>query len=369
MSNKVTSRQAVRWLILYYWGSAILFLPAGLAIESKQDAWMAVILGVGLQLICIPLLIALSRRMKGRTFPVFMEHILGRTAARMFVFAFTLCFPFLIMCFTLRNLGDFIVSSILVGTPLEAVHFLVLMASVYGVARGADIIGKSVELIYPVVWTLILILIISVLPNYEWNSLLPMLEHGPLPVVRASLLLFAFPYMEAVLLTGHLLKDPAEIKGVFVKSTLLSGIGFLLATIASITVLHADITAQTMYPSYLVARTVSIADFYERIEILLSIIWLVTIYFRLTLLLEVSNTCLTYALNMKKPHTLLIPLSIITLVMANVVWPNSTYLTEFLGVWPSYAMVFGLGVPAALLLVALIRKKRKAPAKNEPVNR
>ncbi|MGO4272825.1 GerAB/ArcD/ProY family transporter, partial [Paenibacillus sp. TAF58] len=53
----ISTRQATMWFTLYQLGSALLILPAALAGISKQDAWISVVVAIGLFLSFSPVYI------------------------------------------------------------------------------------------------------------------------------------------------------------------------------------------------------------------------------------------------------------------------------------------------------------------------
>ena len=50
---KISVRQFAVLVIIYTIGTTILVIPSGLAADAKQDAWIAAIIGVGLNLLIV----------------------------------------------------------------------------------------------------------------------------------------------------------------------------------------------------------------------------------------------------------------------------------------------------------------------------
>ncbi|WNR46095.1 GerAB/ArcD/ProY family transporter [Paenibacillus roseipurpureus] len=356
----VTSRQLTLWIILYQLGSSMLIIPAGLAAVAKQDAWLAVIIAIAISFLFIPLYVAISNQMKMKSVFLYFQALFGNVGGRTLLSLFIFMFPFLIFILTLRNLGDFVTTSIIPQTPAQVIYAIMLFTVVYALYLGIQPLVRSVEIFFPLAMFLMLILIVSVIPNYKVDQILPVLEHGWKPPIRASLLLAAFPFMESVLLLFFVpfVESGKILKKILIKSTMISGIFFFIITGSVLVVLSPELTENLVFPSYFVIRTISFASFYERFEVLVAVIWFISMFCRLSLLMYISAKGLSESLSIKNYRSLLIPLSGIAFIMADVVWPNLTYLNEFITIWPSYAMVFGYVLPILLWVIGRIKTKQ-----------
>ncbi|WJH32440.1 spore germination protein [Paenibacillus sp. CC-CFT747] len=355
---QITPRQATLWFILYQVGSAILVLPSTLATVAKQDAWLAVVAALGLHLLWFPLYRSIAVQMKSQTFGTYMNALFGTAIGKSLLFVFILGFPYLIFVLTLRNLGDFLTTSIITKTPVEIVYAVMLVAVLYALRMKLKVIGRASEILFPLVLLLFVILTVSLLPSVKLQNELPLLENGLKTVFRASIPLVAFPYLESILFLFFVpYLDRAERwnSAVF-KSCMISGILFLICTMVVVGVLSAEVTENLPFPSYYAVRTVSIGNFYERFEVLVAIIWFVTIFFRLSLLLFVSANGLAEVFSLKDTKPLLLPLAFAGIYMANAAWPNLTFLLEFFNIWPSYAMIFGSVFPLLFWVTGRVRK-------------
>lgn len=351
----ITNRQFLIWLIMYEIGSSLLIIPSAIAALAKQDAWIAVILSILLRIAWIPLYGAIANQMNRKSMVRHMTSLFGNWLGKSFCLLYLLLFPYLIFILTLRNLGDFLSNVILIDTPIEIIHVIALASVVYGVWSGIQAVGRAAEILFAGVVLLFVILIFSLLPSIELSNLMPIMENGIKPIIQGSFPLFAFPFMEIVLFLFILpkLERPEKWKSVVYKSSIISGSLFFIVIFIVISVLNAGVTSNLTYPSYFVVRTVSIAGFYERFEVFLAVAWIVTMFFRLSILMFFTLQGVTEIFGLQGLKSLLIPSSIIALEMANIVWPNAASLLELLNVWPYYAMTMGILFPVVLWLVGL----------------
>jgi spore germination protein KB len=356
MNTNLTVRQATLWFVLYQIGSAYLVLPSAITTIAKQDAWLSIPISIGFHLLLIPLYASIVRQMHGKSF---VEHIsnlfgsLGGTIAIVFI----CLFPFLEFIMTLRNLGDFITTTIMPETPYEAIYIIMLLVIFFAVRSGPVVIGRCAEILFFVLLALYLFVRVILLPDTEPNKLLPIFEYGLKPIVLASFNLLAFPYLEAILFLffAQHIPDPKKWRKAVISSALISGSMYFFMVVQMIAVISDGVIANLTFPTYFLDRTISIGEFLQRFEIVITVFWFVTIFFRLALLLYISAQGLAEAFRLRTANSLLIPLVLISLAMAHYIWPNISFITSFNSVWPFYAMIFGIAFPIVLWLVGKVR--------------
>jgi len=357
MTEHVSVRQVMLWLVMYQIGSAFLLLPSALAGIAGRDAWLSVAISVAAHLLLIPLYAAIARQMRGRSFSEYLCGILGKWGGTALSVSFMAVVPFLIFIMTLRNLADYVLTSIAPDMSEDVIYAVMLVAVFIAVRAGAQVVGRSAEILFFILPVLYLIVTVTLLPTTRPDLLLPVAEYGWKPILRASFPLLAFPYLETVLFLAFVpyMKDSRAWSKAVLRSGLISGAMYLIMMIHVIAVVGGKVAANMTFASYLVVRTISIGDFIERFEIVVAIIWYISIFFRLTLLLLIAVRETAIALRLKEESALLIPAMLIAFVMAPSIWPNLAYLYDMFRTWPSYAMTFGIVLPAVLWLVGRAR--------------
>jgi len=358
MNNKLLSvRQAVFWIVLSQVGSGLLLMSTALAKTAKQDAWLSVLFSLATTLLCIPIFISIANRMNGKSFVLYISSLLGKFGGRSLLCFFIFAYPFLIFILTLRDLSDFITTVISPETSSNVTNILMLVAVYFGVRSGVTVIGRSAELLFFIVVVIFIFVSVSLIYDLNIKTLLPVFEHGWKPIVEASLQLTAFPYLETILylfFVPHLAKK-GEWKKVVIQSTLISGFLYFSVVLLTVATLTQQIAANATYATYFVVRTISIAGFVERFEVLVTILWFVAIFFRLCLLMYVTILGLSEIFKLKESNMLIIPLSLIALAVSSFIWPNMAFLYAFLEVWPYYAILVGTVFPIVIWIIGGIK--------------
>lgn len=362
ITQQMTARQAAMWFILFQLGSAFLLLPRVLAGTAKQDAWLSVLLAIGAFFLLVPLYTAIAKQLEETSISDYILELFGRIGGKVLLCGFIAGYPYLLYIIVLRDLSDFLTTSFIPETPAEPILVLMMAAVIYIVRSGVAVIGRTVEILFFLVMLLFAFGYVSLIPSAEVTNLMPVLEHGWNPVLIAAFSMLIFPYSEMMLflfLVPHI-RQARRWKTAVVKSALVSGSMFLLMTLLTISVLSDGVVSNLMYPSYFAVRTISIGDFYERFEVLVAVMWYITIFYRLSLFLHVSVQGLAVVLGLQDPRPLLIPLSLIALIMANIIWPNTAGHTAALQVWPFYSMFFGIVLPFLIWMVGIFKRAKNS---------
>lgn len=138
---------------------------------------------------------------------------------------------------------------------------------------------------------------------------------------------------------------------------LIGGILLVLITALAILVLGADYTARNLYPIYVLAKKINIADFFQRIEAIVGGMWFITIFFKLTIAFYASVLGLAQTLELKDYQSLTLPLGMILVVLSIIASPNMVYFQTFVStIWFPYTLTYGFFLPLLLLTVAAFRK-------------
>ncbi|WP_027087135.1 GerAB/ArcD/ProY family transporter [Cohnella panacarvi] len=360
MTQALTSRQAIFVFSMFYLGSAMLSLTGLLASDAGQDAWISVLVALIVHALTIPLYMALGKQMEEQSFGDYLTGLFGSLVGKGVAAAFVLLFPFFIYTFGLFDLTQFIHTLVLPRTPTSATILMYTIVIVAGCYNGIKTIGRTSELTFPILIGFVVVIAVSLTPQIEWKNLRPVLDNGFAPTVKASLPLIGYPYWEMSMFLFVLpyLKDRKKFGHILLHSAWISGAVFFVTTTITILVLGPRLSSHLVYPSYFVTRTISIGDFYERFEEIFTFVWYIMIYYRLSIMFFVTVEGLAYAFSIASKQRLLIPLALIGITLSKYAAPNVTaHLNGIHDLPLGYSGLFGLLVPAVLLLIGKIKNR------------
>ncbi|HEY0827215.1 MAG TPA: endospore germination permease, partial [Bacilli bacterium] len=266
------------------------------------------------------------------------------------------------------EISDFMATQIMPETPIQATMILFLGIVVIGVRLGLETIARTAEIFLPWIIMLFFIMVLFLLPDIQIEKIQPVLEEGIKPVLRASYTFVAIPFMElaAFLMILPYVNEKHKLTKNFYFAAWIGGMVTIVTTVLCILVLGAEVTTRSSYASYVLAKKISIGDFLERLEVIIAIIWLLTIFFKLAICFYGVALGLAQMLKLKDYRPLLLPLAMILVVLSIIITPNVIHYNFFTArIWPLQDLAFGCLLPLLLLSVDVIRKRKKKLMNNK----
>lgn len=356
--GKISVRQFTVLIILSTIGTSILIVPSSLAVVAKQDGWIASILGTGAVLLVVLLYNTLGNRFPDMTLSEYSEQILGKWLGKAASFSF-FSFVFLLTSFMLRVVGNFMTTHIMPETPIEVIHIVFISVVILAVRLGLENISRASEIFLPLVIILFLFLVAFLIPQIEIDNIQPVLEGGIKPVLLAAFYFFSLQELVVFLMIFPFVNQTKNARNALLAGTMIGGIILIITTVLSILVLGTDFTARNLYPSYSLAKQINVGNFLQRVEAILAVIWLVSIFFKMAVCYYAIAFGLAQTLQLKDYRPLTLPLGMIMVVLSIVVYENIVNFLEFTPkIWSVYAMTYMLVLPLLLLGVDSIRKRR-----------
>lgn len=341
-------------------GTTILIIPAGLAAEAKQDAWLASILGLLFNAASVFFYRFLAKSFTGMTITQYYDKVYGKWVGKLFT-VFFVFFSFVGSSTVLFYLGNFINTQVMPETPIQAINILFIAIVVMGLRLGVDTLARAGEILFPWILMLFLILIVCLLPQLDAQKLLPVMEASPLSIVKGALSLTGTSVLPYIVLYTiypvHVANADKAGRGMMA-GTIAGGIFIVLITLLSVGVLGADISEKQMFPSFSLAKRINIGNFFARVEILIAAIWFITVYFKTVFYFYGCVTGLAHLFRLEDYRALVLPMGMLVVIYSLVVYPNVVYAAHFdRTVWIPYVLTFGLIVPSVTWIVGAIRKR------------
>ncbi|WP_158515089.1 GerAB/ArcD/ProY family transporter [Bacillus weihaiensis] len=359
--EKVSASQFTILVILFVLGSSILYLPALVTSVADQDAIFSAIIAS----ICGGLLAFFYAKF-GTLFPTksYIEVIKATVGVKIgFPFIFITFSYFVFLCAVLLwDIGDFMVTQILPGTPIQSIYILFLAVVVYVTRLGIETIARTGEIFLPWISLLFGALILLLLPEIDWTNIEPLFENGLKPVLYGSYHMIGFPFIEMfiLLMFTPYIKNSQHLPKAFVIGLVIGSIVLTTLIAYCVLILGSGITTRQEYPIYVLGKKVSIGNFLERLEIIVAIMWIISIFFKLTL--TFYGLCLGMAqfLNLQEYKTISFPLAIFIYVATLIFFPSSIYLKEY-SQYASTPFIITVGfiLPGIIYGIAKWKKRRR----------
>lgn len=358
MSKQMAARQLFILTFGLTIGTSVLVIPSGLALVAREDAWIASLVSALGNLLMVVLYIALSRRYPGKTLFEMNEAAFGKWAGK--AVSLLYLFYYLMLAGTLvGNLGFFVTSEILEETPIQAVQLLFLAVVVICAKLGIIVLARIGELFFPWIIFFFLLLVLSLLPQVEWNYIMPIMEAGWKPVLTAAY--HASMFQELVIMLGFipLVRDAKAAEKGYLAGAGLGGILLMLVVLLSVLILGIEQSANSTFPTYALAKTINIGNFLQRVEGMLITLWVLTFFLKSMLVYFSILSGIRTVFGMASSQTLVYPLAALIIVVAWNTYVNFAYIgTIIRQVWPGYSLIHLVVLPLLIFAAGLFRKRK-----------
>ncbi|WP_201713120.1 GerAB/ArcD/ProY family transporter [Rossellomorea arthrocnemi] len=359
---KISASQLFILMVLFEMGSALL-VP--LAIDAKQDAWIAILLGMVLSIVLVLVYHKLYWYYPDLLPTEYMQKILGKVMGTVLAFIYLFFFMY-DASRVLRDFGEMLLTFAYPETPLFIANALLMLVVIYMVRKGIEVVARSGELLFSLMFILSVLGFILIISSglIDFTNLQPVLEEGIKPVLKVVFTqTLYFPFTEAIVFTMILpyMNNPKKVKLTMICATGLSGINLILTMLINISVLGVGLTARSQFPLLSTVQTIQVADFLERLDVFFMLALVIGIFFKISLLFYAAVIGSASLFKIKSPSRLSYPLGLVVLFMSMTIASNfQEHIHEGMEIAMFILhMPLFVGIPIFLLLVAFLKNRKK----------
>ncbi len=240
--------------------------------EVKQDAWLAVLIGIFIGIIPVSLMLYFKNKYPNDNI-ISLNNKLGFIGKIINIILLISVFIFGLTSFWV--LIHFINSIVLFNTSLWIIIIAFIIPIWYISSKDIHVIGKTGLLMFYAMIAFIFIILIGLANNIEFDNLMPVFNHKTSKILYASLIFVSFDILPLFLLS-IIPKD--KVKNYSNKASLIS---YILASLSVLNIifliiscLGIDLASLYEYPGYHLLKRVSLLDIVDRLENVLSLEWL-----------------------------------------------------------------------------------------------
>ncbi|MDH2452796.1 endospore germination permease [Priestia megaterium] len=354
----ISAAQFRKLVTLYSIGSTIIVVPAAITADAHQDAWIAALFGVALGIGLVLLFTSLGKMFPTLTLMEMNEKIFGKLFGKIVSAVFVLSNLF-ISSQVLYYVGNFLTTQILPYTPLTAIHIAFMGVVIVGVRLGIEVIARSAEILFPWFVGLFGLLIVSMIPQIKIEHLQPVFEIHPKAFIRAVLTFLSISsltYTILLMIFPSHTPDTKKATQSFYIGNVAGGLVMVTLILLGILVLGPYYSQITMFPSYELGRRIDVGNFLQGIEVIIAIIWFLTLFFKVSLYFHASIAGLCHIFNVNETRFLTLPMGLIVTTFSIIVYPTIIYQKTWLAeTWIPYSFFVGAFYPFILLIIGWIR--------------
>lgn len=239
---------------------------------AKQDSLLSIILGSIMGFVPLLIFIFINNRLQQQnafqkiedTFPKFISPLLN---------TILIISTFLMGVYSLYNIVLFINYNLLNDINLIAIALLLMLSIIYLSSRGIKTIIRTSIIILGIFILMALINIICLIPYTNPSNLYPLMTNNFSSTYIASLyhmILISTPIFLLLVIPKSEIENKSKYKKNIIISYLISSIYTLINLILIISILGFGLTSILQYPEIMILQKVSLLNFIERIEDILS---------------------------------------------------------------------------------------------------
>lgn len=341
-----------------FWG----FTTYSLFNTSSQDSWLSII--VSFILSFAPLLIyylLLNHNVKFNIVDL-INHYFGKLGYVINIIL--IIFITLLASGVLWNLINFISSQYLYQTPKLVIAVLFMITSCYVANKGLSTIGRCGTVFFIINIILFLISALALIGKFRIDELLPFLENGLFPVIKGgcfNICYNIFPLFTILIIPKDNIEDNKKMIKSFMKVYLTVFLIMFFVVLLTISVLGNNLANLYQYPEYHILKTINIADFFQRVESILSSQMIFSFFMAVIFYLYYIKTAFIQTFKIKNyDHIISIVFSIIIIFLSQNIFKNTTIAETFIvSIYPIISTVFLFVIPLIILITIKIKKRLK----------
>lgn len=361
-NGMITSAQCAKMLFLLALGSSSLVLPTTVTIIARQDSWISMALVAPFNYFFMMIYLALADRFPNMSLAQYAERILGAWLGKLLSLTYILFFTIL-AAVVLRNITDFLSSSVLLITPTWFIGMSFVIVIIYGLYLGIETIARTGEILFTWVVFVTLILALFLVSQFKFEQFEPLLYAGWARPIKGMFPVLGFPIGEFVMMSMILpfvkQEDRRKLRKSLKLSVVLIGSFSVMICVLLIGVLGVSETMRSPFAVYDMAKNINIKQILVRVEITVAVVWVSTVFMKLIICFYALALLTAQMLNMRSYRPLVFPFGFIVVPLSLIVYRNVPHAVYVLTrIWPMYSLTQGLLIPLALLIIAVVTGKR-----------
>jgi spore germination protein len=337
-------------------GVGILSLPRSLAqVTNYVDGVFAIIVA-GLFAILFTWIIAkLASRFPKQTFFSYTASLISKPITFILTLGLTIHF-ILFVAYETRMIGVIAAHYIFDRTPIEVASFAFLMLVIYAVSGTHVGILRLNLLFLPIIVCIAIAICLMNLPFFTPENLAPFFTtdlKGYWKGVQESY--FSFAGFEVLLFYIALMNRPKKAPKFAAIGMIIPLFLYAIFYVVTISVFSVDTTSTMVFPTIELAKEIEVpGGFFERIESLFFIVWIMALFNTTSMAFDVSLMAVSSLFKKVKKITFIFILS--PVIFSIAMFPQNSNEITTMGTYISYSSVFvAVIIPIVLLFVAKIR--------------
>ena len=333
--------------------TSLLTAPGIVAIDAKQDMWLSPVWVSSAGFIIVWVLLKLSQAYPAQTMIEYAVTVLGRLTGKT-VGILYLFFVLTATANVLRQFTDFVKLTFLLSTPPFVISGGMLLVCSLVARSGVETVARLPMLLLPLIGLLVLMIYTPSIVDVNIHRLSPMMEKGLSPsIIGAFRLLSWMPVFSII----HFYLPYVSNREHLLRWSFGSVIVFSLTLSITFVIVYTVIGAATVnyvYPFMVLARFISFTEFFEHLESVVMMIWVIQIVIRVSFGLYGTALGVAQCFGLSSYKPMVLPICMLLMLFSFWGIENAEFVSSPAMV--VYYTLFGMVLPILLFIVNFVKQ-------------
>jgi spore germination protein KB len=359
---KISAIQLFALMFIFDLGTALI---VSYGVTAGKDDWLSILLGMSGGILLFFIYYAVYRQYPDLPLTSYIRKVFGKYLG--WIIGLLYCMSFLyIAARNVRDFGDLLSSSTLTETPLLVIHVSFVLVICYVLYHGIEVLGRTAEIF------LFVLILLGIIGNFfvlvsgdiTFQQIRPPLEHGWEPIITTAfptITTFPFGEMFAFMMLMPYLNKTKLVKKTWLSALICSGLILSWTAFLNMTVLGVDVMERSTFPTLATIGKVSLFDFIERLDAIVVLTLLLTVFFKAAIFLYSAVIGIVDLFKLKSHQQIILPVGIILIFTSMAIASSfSEHLEEGFDASIKYVHIpFFFIIPFLMLIISLIKNYMK----------
>lgn len=358
--GRISVRQAVMLMFTAVIGTIFIFLPRTVLNATVSDGMLTLVGATFNSAIVFIFIFKLASRFPEQSYFEICQTVLGKYLGKL-VGLLIVVGVLVHSGIMVRSLGEFFITIVMPETPLSFFIIAILMLATIAASTGIEGIGRLNEFWLPLILFSFFLIFSGAIVDWDFSNLKPLFLAKDIPKMLIGSISFTSIYIQAavVLFFYPFIHERKGMLKYSYLSLLLSSIFLLLIYATVIGVFGKDLTKLYTWPTLELARNIRFSGFFERLEALFVIIWILLAFLKISVYIWAATLGSAQILGFKKYYSWHPFLLAVFIYWVAFLPNNMPEVLEQIRLWEAGGLtsIFGVLIPIILLLIAVVLGK------------
>ena len=359
ISQKIGKIEAICLIVMVTVNEIIFNIPNFVIINSGSSSWMTVLMHFAF-IITFGLLLSYFFNKFGQKDLVDVSEYLGGKVLKWIIGVLYIFLFITVSSYILRYFSNLLELIYFDSTPTSFLLLLFLIGAIFAAKKGIKTISHVNLMLFPIILLSLIVILFSTFKDIVPQRIFPILGFGTSKTfISGFSTIFTFGSLAYLYFLMPVLKKTEDYKKTCIASIVISGVYMFFSVLCLIMVFpYAAFTDETL-SMYLLTRRITFGKFFQRIDAMFILFWILSVLVFLSMNLHFANTILRKLTNIKYSNELNYSLAFIIFSIA-LAYKSVIDMKFILNVYIRYAFIaLCLVLSFIIMFFAYLKYKRE----------